>query len=79
MCTSLVKLPHIRTKIRVTRAMHYNKVDASTLLEAMKAEQKAEFPMGAPRMVRLGVQDFIWEGNMLRSSWLKSSHFGGLK
>ena len=41
---------------------------ATPCLEAIKDDQKATSPMGAPKMVRLGVQDlFISEGNALRS------------
>ena len=55
-------------------------MEAAARLEAIKDEQKATSPMGAPRMVRLGVQDlFISEGNKLRSPRLKSSHLGGFK
>ena len=50
-------------------------MEAAAHLEAINNEQKATSPMGAPRMVRLGVQDlFISEGNKLRSHRLKSSH-----
>ena len=43
-------------------------MEAAAPLEAIKDEQKATSPIGAPRMARLGVKDlFISAGNRLRS------------